>query len=115
MIAGQGTAAKELIEEVGPLDALFVCLGGGGLLSGSALATRHLSRQDNLAQITAIVGALPGQRFTVSGNFSCAAYKFNNSQGRRRFCAVQVFWPKAKTLAQAEFTSAEYVKSSRYP
>lgn len=43
VIAGQGTAAKELIEEVGPLDALFVCLGGGGLLSGSALATRHLS------------------------------------------------------------------------
>ncbi|HHT2829368.1 MULTISPECIES: threo-3-hydroxy-L-aspartate ammonia-lyase [Klebsiella] len=43
VIAGQGTAAKELIEEAGPLDALFVCLGGGGLLSGSALAARHLS------------------------------------------------------------------------
>lgn len=43
VIAGQGTATKELIEEVGPLDVLFVCLGGGGLLSGSALATRHLS------------------------------------------------------------------------
>lgn len=43
VIAGQGTAAKELIEEVGPLDALFVCLGGGGLLSGSALAARQLS------------------------------------------------------------------------
>ena len=43
VIAGQGTAAKELIEEVGPLDALFVCLGGGGLLAGSALAARALS------------------------------------------------------------------------
>lgn len=43
VIAGQGTAAKELIEEVGPLDVLYVCLGGGGLLSGSALAARHLS------------------------------------------------------------------------
>lgn len=43
VIAGQGTATKELIEEVGALDALFVCLGGGGLLSGSALAARHLS------------------------------------------------------------------------
>jgi len=43
VIAGQGTAAKELIEETGPLDALFVCLGGGGLLSGSALATRVLA------------------------------------------------------------------------
>ncbi len=43
VIAGQGTAAKELFDEVGPLDAFFVCLGGGGLLSGSALATRALS------------------------------------------------------------------------
>jgi threonine dehydratase len=43
VIAGQGTAAKELIEEVGALDALFVCLGGGGLLAGSALAARALA------------------------------------------------------------------------
>ena len=43
VIAGQGTAARELFEEVGELDALFVCLGGGGLLSGSALAARALS------------------------------------------------------------------------
>ena len=43
VIAGQGTAAMELIEEVGELDFLFVCLGGGGLLSGSALAARALS------------------------------------------------------------------------
>src|SRR5947207_9377427 len=42
-MAGQGTAAKELFEETGELDALFVPLGGGGLLSGSALAARALS------------------------------------------------------------------------
>lgn len=43
IIAGQGTATKELIEEVGPLDALFVCVGGGGLIAGSALAAKALS------------------------------------------------------------------------
>ena len=43
VIAGQGTAARELIDEVGLLDALFVCLGGGGLLAGSALAARALA------------------------------------------------------------------------
>jgi threo-3-hydroxy-L-aspartate ammonia-lyase len=43
VIAGQGTAVKELLTEVGELDHLFVCLGGGGLLSGSALAARALS------------------------------------------------------------------------
>ena len=43
VIAGQGTAAKELFEEVGALDSFFVCMGGGGLLAGSALSTRALS------------------------------------------------------------------------
>ena len=43
VLAGQGTAGKELLEEVGPLDALFVCLGGGGLLAGCALSGRTLS------------------------------------------------------------------------
>lgn len=38
VIAGQGTAALELFDEVGPLDALFVPLGGGGLLAGTLLA-----------------------------------------------------------------------------
>ncbi len=40
VIAGQGTAAYELFAQAGPLDALFTPLGGGGLLSGSALAAR---------------------------------------------------------------------------
>ncbi|CAG9192282.1 threo-3-hydroxy-L-aspartate ammonia-lyase [Burkholderia vietnamiensis] len=48
VIAGQGTAAKELFDEVGPLDAVFAPLGGGGLLSGTALATRALSPQAKL-------------------------------------------------------------------
>jgi threonine dehydratase len=43
VIAGQGTAAKELIEDVGPLDLLLVPCGGGGLLSGSAIAAKHLA------------------------------------------------------------------------
>jgi threonine dehydratase len=40
IIAGQGTAALELLEETPELDALVVCLGGGGLLSGSAIAAK---------------------------------------------------------------------------
>jgi threo-3-hydroxy-L-aspartate ammonia-lyase len=43
VIAGQGTAAKELIEETGPLDVLLVPCGGGGLLSGCAIAARALA------------------------------------------------------------------------
>ncbi|CAN5899531.1 threo-3-hydroxy-L-aspartate ammonia-lyase [soil metagenome] len=43
VVAGQGTAALELIEEVGPLDALLAPCGGGGLLSGTALAAKGIS------------------------------------------------------------------------
>lgn len=43
VIAGQGTVAKELFEEVPDLDYLFVCLGGGGLLSGCLLAAKALA------------------------------------------------------------------------
>jgi threonine dehydratase len=43
VIAGQGTAALELIEEVGELDLLVVPLGGGGLLAGSALSARAMA------------------------------------------------------------------------
>jgi threonine dehydratase len=43
VICGQGTAAKELIEDAGQLDVLLVPLGGGGLLAGCALAAAHLS------------------------------------------------------------------------
>jgi threonine dehydratase len=43
VVAGQGTAAKELLEETGPLDVLLVPCGGGGLLSGSALSAGALS------------------------------------------------------------------------
>ena len=43
VIAGQGTAAKELIEDAGRLDYLFVPVSGGGLISGCAVAASHLS------------------------------------------------------------------------
>ena len=43
VVAGQGTAALELLEEVGPLDVVMTPCGGGGLLSGSALAARAVA------------------------------------------------------------------------
>ncbi len=42
VMAGQGTAALELVQDVGALDALIVCAGGGGFLSGCAVAAHHL-------------------------------------------------------------------------
>lgn len=42
VMAGQGTVAVELLEEVGPLDVLLVCVGGGGLIAGCATAAKAL-------------------------------------------------------------------------
>ena len=67
VIAGQGTAAKELFEEVGELDALFVSLGGGGLLSGSALSARALSPHCTLYGVEPEAGN-DGQRSFRSGS-----------------------------------------------
>lgn len=67
VIAGQGTAAKELIEEVGELDVLFVPLGGGGLLSGSALAARRLSPRCEIIGVEPEAGN-DGQQSLRSGS-----------------------------------------------
>lgn len=43
VLAGQGTATLELLEDTGPLDRLYICLGGGGLLAGGLLAAGKLA------------------------------------------------------------------------
>jgi threonine dehydratase len=67
VIAGQGTAAKELFEEVGELDYFLVPLGGGGLLSGCALATRALSPKCKLHGVEPEAGN-DGQQSFRSGS-----------------------------------------------
>lgn len=67
VLAGQGTAAKELLEFTGPLDALFVGLGGGGMLSGTALSTRALAPDCLLYGVEPEAGD-DGQRSFRSGS-----------------------------------------------
>lgn len=63
VVAGQGTAAKELIETVPELDWLLVCCGGGGLLSGSAIAAKAL------APGCRVVGVEPAQADDATRTF----------------------------------------------
>ena len=63
VMAGQGTAAKELIEEVGRLDYLLVCLGGGGLLSGSVLSAKALSPRSRVIGVEPEAGNDAQQSF----------------------------------------------------
>lgn len=66
VLTGQGTAAKELFESVGELDVLFVGLGGGGMLSGTTLATHALSPDCTLIGVEPQAGN-DGQRSFNSG------------------------------------------------
>lgn len=63
IIAGQGTAAKELMDETGPLDVLLVPCGGGGLLSGCAIAAKALARD------VAVIGVEPSAGDDVLRSF----------------------------------------------
>lgn len=67
VMAGQGTAAKELFEEVGELDYLCVPLGGGGLLSGCALVAKTLFPTCHVVGVEPAAGN-DGQRSLASGN-----------------------------------------------
>ena len=66
IMAGQGTAAKELFEEVGSLDYLLVPLGGGGLLSGSLISARALCPACRVIGVEPEAGN-DGQRSLSSG------------------------------------------------
>ncbi|WP_026735204.1 threo-3-hydroxy-L-aspartate ammonia-lyase [Fischerella sp. PCC 9605] len=73
IIAAQGTAAKELIKEVGELDLLLVCCGGGGLLSGSAIASQTLSPKCK------VIGVEPERADDATRSFhSKILYSVNN-------------------------------------
>jgi threo-3-hydroxy-L-aspartate ammonia-lyase len=63
VVAGQGTAAKELIEDAGQLDMLVVPCGGAGLLSGCAIAARQL------APACHVVGVEPAAGDDVTQSF----------------------------------------------
>jgi threonine dehydratase len=63
IIAGQGTAALELIEDCGPLDLLLTPCGGGGLLSGTAIAAKHL------LQDCRVIGVEPEQADDAARSF----------------------------------------------
>ena len=63
IVAGQGTAAKELIEETGPLDMLLVPCGGAGLLSGCAIAAKQL------APNCRVIGVEPAKGDDVAQSF----------------------------------------------
>lgn len=71
VIAGQGTAAKELIEEAGTLDIVMAPVGGGGLMSGTAITTKAL------LPAAQIIGAEPKWADDAYRSFTSGSMQYN--------------------------------------
>jgi threo-3-hydroxy-L-aspartate ammonia-lyase len=115
VIAGQGTAALELFDEVGTLDALFVCLGGGGLLSGSALVAR------SVAPTCKVYGAEPaagndGSQSFRAGHIVHIATPQTIADGAQNQHLGQLTFPIIRRLVEdiIEVSDAELVDSMRF-
>ncbi len=95
VLAGQGTAALELFLETGPLDMLFVPLGGGGLLSGSLLAARALSPGCRVIGVEPTAGddghqsLQAGKRITIQQPHSIADGALTRQLGELTFQIIQ--------------------------
>ncbi len=114
IIAGQGTAAKELIEDVGPLDLLLVPCGGGGLLSGSSIAAKHLAPNCKVVGVEPAAGDDATQSFvkkrliTIAVPDTIADGAKTPSLGKLTFPIVLRYVDDMLTVTDAELTKAMF-------
>ena len=114
IIAGQGTAAKELIEDVGPLDVLLVPCGGGGLLSGSSIAARHLAPKCKVIGVEPAAGDDATQSFvkkrliTIAVPDTIADGAKTPSLGKLTFPIILRTVDDMLTVTDAELTKAMF-------
>ncbi|SCY88460.1 threo-3-hydroxy-L-aspartate ammonia-lyase [Microvirga guangxiensis] len=115
VIVGQGTATKELIEEVGPLDLLLVCVGGGGLLAGSALAARALSPECRIVGVEPEAGNDAQQSFR-SGTIVRIPVPVTIADGAQTTYIGQKTFPIIRALASdmVTVTDAMLVDTMRF-
>ena len=111
VMAGQGTAALELINEVGHLDVLLVCVGGGGLISGCAVAAKH-----KLPAIE-VIGVEPeagndtqqslarGEIVTIAVPQTLADGAQTTASGQLTFPVIQALVQRIATVSDAQLVS----------
>lgn len=115
VMAGQGTAAKELIEDVGPLDVLLVPLGGGGLLSGCATAAKALCPDCTVYGVEPEAGNDGQQSFRTGKIVKIATPATIADGAQTQYLGVHTF-PVIQKLVADIFTAtdAELVKCMRF-
>jgi len=112
VMAGQGTAALELLQDAGPLDRLYVCVGGGGLVSGCAVAARHL------APACEVIGVEPeagndvqlslrkGEIVTIDVPRTIADGAQTQQPGRLTFAVIRALVADVLTVTDAQLVQA---------
>ena len=114
IIAGQGTAAKELIEDAGALDLLLVPCGGGGLLSGCSIAAKHLVPKCKVIGVEPAAGDDATQSFVKKRLISIAVPDTiadgarTPSLGKLTFPIVLRYVDDMLTVTDAELTRAMF-------
>ena len=111
VMAGQGTAALELIEDAGPLDVLLVCVGGGGLISGCAVAAKHALPQCRVIGVEPEAGndvqqsLLRGEIVCIDVPKTIADGAQTQAPGRFTFPVIQALVEEVLTVTDQQLVS----------
>jgi threonine dehydratase len=112
VMAGQGTLALELLEEVGPLDVLLVCVGGGGLIAGCATVAKALVPGIAMVGVEPAAGddvrrsLAAGERVTIPVPRTIADGQQTQSPGERTFPVIQKLVDDVLTVSDEEILDA---------
>jgi threonine dehydratase len=112
VMAGQGTCAKELIEDIGQLSHLFVCVGGGGLISGCATAAKALSPECQVIGVEPEAGndtqqsLARGERISIPVPETIADGQQTTAPGKLTFPIIQARVDQIVTVTDAEIVEA---------
>ncbi len=115
VMAGQGTAAAELLAHTGPLDLLLVCVGGGGLISGCAVAARHLSPAIQVVGVEPEAGN-DTQQSLAQGRIVHIATPKTIADGAQTQHSGQLTFPVIQRLVKSIVTvsDAQLIKTMRF-
>jgi threonine dehydratase len=119
VMAGQGTAALELLEDAGPLDLLLVCVGGGGLISGCATAAKGLDPDMRVVGVEPEVGddvrrsLAAGERVRIPVRRTIADGQQLPTPGERTFPVIRERVDAVELASDAEIVTAMRVLFER--
>jgi threonine dehydratase len=101
VMAGNGTVALELLEEVGELDLLLVCLGGGGLLSGCATAAKGLYPNITVIGVEPAAGDDWARSFAAGHPVRLEAVPRTIADGQQTEAPGELTWPVVRALVSS--------------